>query len=211
MYRPRSLPIPGFDSENVFLLREPAEANRIAELANGKKVVVIGTSFIGELGLGTGAGGGTEARARAGTMARARAGACVVEEYVVFLPGMEVAAYLSDKVSSISCIDMTTVPFERVLGEPIGKMLQSVCSSQISIRFYQLSLLQMHEENGVKFYLGGGVKGLVSENGRVTGVTVPSGETLEADLVVAGVGELPKSLASFSISPEQEWCLPQTT
>lgn len=44
------MPIPGFDSENVFLVREPAEANRIAELANEKKVVVIGTSFIGESG-----------------------------------------------------------------------------------------------------------------------------------------------------------------
>lgn len=48
LYRPRSLPIPGFDLENVFLLREPMQANKIAEVAAGKKVVVIGTSFIGE-------------------------------------------------------------------------------------------------------------------------------------------------------------------
>jgi hypothetical protein len=39
---------------------------------------------------------------------------------------MEVASYLSDKVSSISCIDVAAVPFERVLGEPVGKMLQGV-------------------------------------------------------------------------------------
>lgn len=43
--------------------------------------------------------------------------------------GMEVAAYLSDKASSISCIDITAVPFERVLGAPVGKMLQSVSYS----------------------------------------------------------------------------------
>lgn len=56
---------------------------------------------------------------------------------MVFLPGMEVAAYLSDKASSVSCIDITTVPFERVLGEPIGKMLQSVCSSR-SVTFLSI-------------------------------------------------------------------------
>ena len=40
--------------------------------------------------------------------------------------GMEVAAYLTDKASSISCIDITAVPFERVLGDRVGKMLQGV-------------------------------------------------------------------------------------
>ncbi len=51
-HRPRSLPIPGFGLKNVLLLREPAQANKIAELAAGKKVVVIGTSFIGEGAVG---------------------------------------------------------------------------------------------------------------------------------------------------------------
>ena len=40
--------------------------------------------------------------------------------------GMEVAAYLAEKAASISCIDITAVPFERVLGAPVGKMLQAV-------------------------------------------------------------------------------------
>lgn len=47
----------------------------------------------------------------------------------------------------------------------------------------------MHEEHGVKFYLNAGVKEIVGEGGKVTGVTLPSGETLEAEVVVAGVGE----------------------
>ncbi len=52
----------------------------------------------------------------------------------------------------------------------------------------------MHEENGVKFYLSAGVKEIVGgEEGRVTGVTLPSGETLEADIVIAGVGKLSTS------------------
>ena len=40
--------------------------------------------------------------------------------------GMEVASYLADKASSVECIDIAAVPFERVLGERIGKMLQKV-------------------------------------------------------------------------------------
>lgn len=89
---------------------------------------------------------------------------------------MEVTAYLSDKAASVSCIDVTAVPFERVLGSRVGKMLQS-----------------MHEENGVKFYLSAGIKEIVGEVGKVTGVILPSGERLEADVVVAGVGKCSNS------------------
>ena len=52
-------------------------------------------------------------------------------------------------------------------------------------------LFQMHEEKGVKFYLEAGVKEIVGEGGKAVGVTLPSGETLEADMVVAGVGVVP--------------------
>ena len=86
--------------------------------------------------------------------------------------GLEVAAYLSDKAASVACIDIAAVPFERVLGERVGRMLQS-----------------MHEEKGITFHLQSGVKEIVEVEGKVTGVTLPSGETLEADVIVAGVGE----------------------
>lgn len=46
-FRPRVLPIPGVDLENVFSLRTPDDANKIAAAASGKNVVVIGSSFIG--------------------------------------------------------------------------------------------------------------------------------------------------------------------
>ena len=36
------------------------------------------------------------------------------------------AAYLCGKAASVSCIDITTVPFERVLGSRVGRMLQAV-------------------------------------------------------------------------------------
>ncbi|CAC5382000.1 AIFM3 [Mytilus coruscus] len=45
--KPRQLPINGADFENVCLLRTPDDANKIAETAKGKKVVIIGSSFIG--------------------------------------------------------------------------------------------------------------------------------------------------------------------
>ena len=46
--RPRVLPIPGADLENVFTLRTPDDANKIAENIGGKNVVIVGSSFIGE-------------------------------------------------------------------------------------------------------------------------------------------------------------------
>ena len=47
--RPRVLPIPGAELENVFTLRTPDDANKIAENVAGKNVVIIGSSFIGKL------------------------------------------------------------------------------------------------------------------------------------------------------------------
>ena len=47
MYRPRILPIPGIDLDNVCQLRNPAEANKIGKDAAGKNVVILGSSFIG--------------------------------------------------------------------------------------------------------------------------------------------------------------------
>ncbi|KAH9524284.1 Apoptosis-inducing factor 3 [Bulinus truncatus] len=45
--QPRQLPIPGSDLKNVYSLRTPQDANSIAENAQGKNVVIMGSSFIG--------------------------------------------------------------------------------------------------------------------------------------------------------------------
>ena len=45
--KPRTLDIPGSEASNVFVLRTPGDANQIAALADGKNLVVIGSSFIG--------------------------------------------------------------------------------------------------------------------------------------------------------------------
>ncbi|XP_041052667.1 apoptosis inducing factor mitochondria associated 4 [Carcharodon carcharias] len=44
---PKMLDCPGADLENVCLLRTPEDANKIDELATGKNVVIVGSSFIG--------------------------------------------------------------------------------------------------------------------------------------------------------------------
>lgn len=44
---PRTLTCPGADLSNVCYLRTPADGQKISKIVAGKKVVVIGSSFIG--------------------------------------------------------------------------------------------------------------------------------------------------------------------
>eukprot|EP00128_Syssomonas_multiformis_P006157 Colp12_sorted_trinity150504_noHs@6846 len=44
---PRTLPVPGAQLRNIHVLRTPTEANDVIKAAEGKHVVVIGSSFIG--------------------------------------------------------------------------------------------------------------------------------------------------------------------
>ena len=59
----------------------------------------------------------------------------------------------------------------------------------------------------MKFYLSAGVKEIVGESGVATGVMLPSGEVLKADLVVAGVGELHVDTSSLWVPPPTHDCL----
>ena len=52
---------------------------------------------------------------------------------------------------------------------------------------------ERHRALGTRVVLGGGISGLVGRDGRVTGVRVPDGATVPADLVVYGVGALPNT------------------
>ena len=103
--RPFALPVPGFELQNVLVLREPCQANEIVKEATGKRVIVIGTSFIGQWscdGLG-------------------------LINYGLPPVGMEATAFLAGKAAKIVCVDMISAPFVRVLGEKIGAMVQKVC------------------------------------------------------------------------------------
>ncbi|XP_048743918.2 apoptosis-inducing factor 3-like isoform X1 [Ostrea edulis] len=132
--RPRVLPVPGIDLQNVFQLRTPEDANQIAEKASGKNIVIIGSSFI----------------------------------------GMEVASSLAGTAATVSVVDIIKVPFQLVLGEKVGSVLQ-----------------KMHEDNGVKFYFERGIKEFVGSDGKVTEAVLSDDTRLPADLCVMGVGVVP--------------------
>lgn len=48
--------------------------------------------------------------------------------FVPVLPGMEVAAALTDKAHSVSIIGIESVPFKKALGEKVGKAIMKVGS-----------------------------------------------------------------------------------
>ncbi|KAM4796386.1 apoptosis-inducing factor 3-like [Rhinophrynus dorsalis] len=134
--RPRVLNCPGYSLQNVFLLRTPEDANAISEAAVGRRVVIMGTSFI----------------------------------------GIEVAAFLSDKASSVSVIGRSDVPFQAVLGHPVGEVA--------------MKLLQ---ERGVNFYMRTEAREIREENGKVKEVVLRNGKEIPADVVVVGIGVTPAS------------------
>lgn len=87
--------------------------------------------------------------------------------------GMEVASSLTVRGCEVTVVAPDEVPFQKILGAKIGKLFQDV-----------------HEENGVKFELGVSVSGFVCPK-NVTAVVLESGQQLDADLVVVGVGVKP--------------------
>jgi hypothetical protein len=91
-------------------LRVPEDAQRIAENAEGKNLVIVGSSFIGTI---------WSQQSKALWLWHKR-----------YAAGMEVAATLASKAKSVSVIGMEKVPFERVLGTEVGSALQKVWSTR---------------------------------------------------------------------------------
>jgi NADPH-dependent 2,4-dienoyl-CoA reductase/sulfur reductase-like enzyme len=134
---PRGLPVQAPSAKgfsNVFLLRDFDQAGQIDEQAAGKKVLIVGSSFI----------------------------------------GMEVAAAISAKASSILVIGMEKVPFERVLGMEIGGAMQ-----------------RLHETKGIKFQMQATLKDVRHDGDKVTSVILNSGEEIECDMICVGAGVIP--------------------
>lgn len=87
--------------------------------------------------------------------------------------GMEVGNALS-KQNSVSIIGMEKRPLERIMGADVGKIFQSTL-----------------EKNGVQFYMAAAVESAVpssSDSQTVGAVKLKDGTTVEADVVVLGVG-----------------------
>jgi apoptosis-inducing factor 3 len=85
--------------------------------------------------------------------------------------GLEVAASLRARTIKVDVVAPETIPMERILGADAGNFLR-----------------RLHEEHGVRFHLGTTVTSISAQS-----VILKNGETLDADLVVIGVGVRPST------------------
>lgn len=83
--------------------------------------------------------------------------------------GLEVASSLRARNVEVDVVGREAVPMEKILGPQVGAFLRA-----------------MHEEHGVRFHLGTTATGIDDQC-----VTLDDGETIEADLVVIGIGVRP--------------------
>jgi apoptosis-inducing factor 3 len=85
--------------------------------------------------------------------------------------GLEVAASLRHRDISVDVVAPEATPLEKVMGAEVGRFIQT-----------------LHESKGVRFHLG---QTVTAVSGRT--VTLSKGATIDADLVVMGVGVKPAS------------------
>ena len=85
--------------------------------------------------------------------------------------GLEVAASLRDRGLEVSVVGKEAVPLERVLGSEFGTFIKN-----------------LHEQHGVRFHLGTTAQAIRKDR-----VELSNGKTIEAELVVLGVGVLPRT------------------
>ena len=88
--------------------------------------------------------------------------------------GLEAAAAAREYGNEVTVLLRGEVPLASAIGPELGAVFQ-----------------RMHEEHGVVVRTGVGVSSLVGEGGRVAGVVLGTGEQVEADLVLFGIGATP--------------------
>ena len=103
-----------------------------------------------------------------------------------FQPGKSLAiiggGYIGLEAAAVAAQSGLTVN----LFEAAPRLLARVAEPEISDFFYRL-----HSDNGVQFHLESQIAGFVGTQNGVTGIELASGETVNADLVIIGIGILP--------------------
>jgi NADPH-dependent 2,4-dienoyl-CoA reductase/sulfur reductase-like enzyme/nitrite reductase/ring-hydroxylating ferredoxin subunit len=85
--------------------------------------------------------------------------------------GLEVAASLRHRGLAVSVIGQDSVPLSKILGAELGRFIQ-----------------KLHEEHGVRFFMNARAGAI-----RVDRVDIDNGQSVDADLVILGVGVSPRT------------------
>jgi 3-phenylpropionate/trans-cinnamate dioxygenase ferredoxin reductase subunit len=88
--------------------------------------------------------------------------------------GAEVAATARTLGLDVTLVDPLPVPMARQLGETVGKLLE-----------------QLHRDNGVRVLMDTGVTEMIGADGRIIGVRLTDGTTLDAGCVLVAIGAAP--------------------
>ena len=87
--------------------------------------------------------------------------------------GMEVASSLNQQGLDVTIVTPNAIPFEKVLGEQVGKLM-----------------MRIHQSHGVKFKLESKAMAFKGDD-KVESVELENGDVLPADMVVVGIGVQP--------------------
>ncbi|MGB3183315.1 MAG: FAD-dependent oxidoreductase [Cyclobacteriaceae bacterium] len=105
--------------------------------------------------------------------------------------GMECAFSMSELDCQVTVVAPDRIPFAKKFGEEIGNLITNT-----------------HKEKGTTFKLETKVKELKGENGKVQKVLLENGETLDADLVIAGIGVMPNTYMVSGLKLEDDGGIP---
>ena len=90
--------------------------------------------------------------------------------------GAEVAGVARGLGVDVTVLEAGQVPLEQAVGEAAGRFLAG-----------------LHDEHGVRLRTGAAVAGIISREGRVTGVRLADGTLLPADDVLVAIGSVPNT------------------
>ena len=85
--------------------------------------------------------------------------------------GLEIAAVAKELGCTVTVIEAAETPLAPVIGAELGRLVQ-----------------RWHEKKGVSFRCGSAVKAVAASAGRVEALELASGERVDADAVIVGVG-----------------------